>query len=190
MTDIHHTDCTEWLSSNTLEIDLTFLDPPFNQGRDYREFDDNLPAPQYWEWVRTLLSEVFKQTSDGGVVYFMQREKNAEFVLAALRATGWNLQNLIIWKKLSSAVPGRFRFGKQYQIIAVAIKGERPKVFNKLKINPPLEAHQQLKRQTGVYLTDVWSDIRELSQDISQVKNLCETETGIDSTDSNLRLRF
>jgi len=36
-------------------------------------------------------------------------------------------------------------------------------VFNKLRINPPLPSNYKFDRENGVYLTDVWDDIRELT---------------------------
>lgn len=163
MSEIHHADCLEWLSNNRFEADLTFLDPPFNQGRTYRTFDDRQDPSQYWTWIENILSATFKQTSKGGAVYVMQRDKNTEHVLKALRRTGWVYQNLVIWKKLASAVPSTLRHGKQYQIIALATKGERPRVFNRLRIAAPFEPYYKISRGSGVYLTDIWSDIRELT---------------------------
>jgi site-specific DNA-methyltransferase (adenine-specific) len=93
----------------------------------------------------------------------MQREKNAEELLKVLREAGWSFQNLIIWKKKTSAVPCSSRFSKQYQIIAYAIKGDKPRVFNKLRIDLPLLPEQKYERKNGVYVTDVWDDIRELT---------------------------
>ena len=93
----------------------------------------------------------------------MQREKNAASVLKCLKETGWIFQNLIIWKKKTSAVPCSKKFGKHYQIIAFATKGAAPRVFNRLRINPPLPSNYKFDRENGVYLTDVWDDIRELT---------------------------
>lgn len=156
-------DCTKELEKLFDAVDLTFLDPPFNQGKDYIEHDDNLPDEVYWPWMQEICSKVYDQTSLGGAIYFMQREKNTEYVLNALRESGWNLQNLIIWKKKTSAVPCSNKFGKHYQIIAYAIKGRKPKVFNRLRINPPLPPNYKLEREDGMYVTDVWDDIRELT---------------------------
>jgi DNA modification methylase len=80
-----------------------------------------------------------------------------------LRETGWILQNLIIWKKKTSAVPVPSKFGKHYQIIAYATKGEKARVFNRLRISPPLPPNYKFKRENGVYVTDIWDDIRELT---------------------------
>ncbi len=155
--------CLKVLSELTSEIDLTFLDPPFNQQKDYASHNDDLPENEYWEMMRKTCSQIFEKTTDGGAIYFMQREKNSEQVLRALRETGWTFQNLIIWKKMTSAVPGAMRFGKAFQTIVFATKGKRPRVFNRLRINPPLLKHHKYERENGMFVTDVWDDIRELT---------------------------
>jgi len=157
-------DCLKYLDDVSInDVHVTFLDPPYRQGKDYRFFDDNQPAWKYWSWLKEILHKVYDTTAGGGAIYFMQREKNAEEVLRVLRETDWKFQNLIVWKKKTSAVPCSSRFSKQYQIIAYAIKGDKPRVFNKLRIDlPPLPEHKY-ERKNGVYLTDVWDDIRELT---------------------------
>ena len=159
------TDCSKWLSSDDLgvpEFNVTFLDPPFNQGKNYRNHDDQMNDDQYWEWMLNISESIFKHSATGAAMYFMQREKNSERVLETLRKSGWTFQNLIIWKKKTSAVPGINRYGKAYQIIVYATKGSRPGVFNRLRINPPLP-RGYTPRKEGVYVTDVWDDIRELT---------------------------
>jgi DNA modification methylase len=110
-----------------------------------------------------VCGKIYDRTSAGGALYFMQREKNTESVLRCLRASRWTFQNLIIWKKKTSAVPGMKRFGKHYQIIAFATKAESPRVFHRLRIDPPLPADYKYKRENGMFVTDVWDDIRELT---------------------------
>lgn len=157
-------DCLEWLrETEEKDIHLTFVDPPFNQGKDYKYFDDTQPPDQYWNWLEDILLQIYKITAEGGAIYFMQREKNTEEVLRILRKAGWFFQNLIIWKKKTSAVPCDFRFSKQYQIIAFATKGERPRVFNRLRIDLPIPPEYKYERANGVFLSDVWDDIRELT---------------------------
>lgn len=145
------------------QVDLTFLDPPFNQNKDYKFHNDNLSMEDYWQMMKDVCQRTIDVTSAGGAIYFMQREKNTEDVLRCLRETGWTLQNLIIWKKKTSAVPVTSKFGKQYQIIAYAAKGEKARVFNRLRISPPLPANYKMERENGIYVTDVWDDIRELT---------------------------
>jgi len=157
-------DCEEYLKLKLNEkFDLTFLDPPFNQNKEYSSHDDNLPEKDYWDWMKRVCKLTFENTSEGGAIYFMQREKNTQYVLETLGLAGWTFQNLIIWKKKSSAVPCAKRFGKHYQVIAFATKGETPRVFNKLRIDPPLLKTEKYNRPRGMYVTDVWDDIRELT---------------------------
>jgi len=162
---IIHGDCLKLLSEKKLpeKIDLTFLDPPFNQGKDYSFWNDKLPEKEYWRIMKDICKSIFEVTSNGGGIYFMQREKKVEFVLQTLRQTGWSLQNLIIWKKKTAAVPCSNKFGKHYQVIAFATKGNKPRLFNRLRISPPLPPNYKQERENGVYLTDVWDDIRELT---------------------------
>lgn len=157
--------CLEILESKKISqsVDLTFLDPPFNQNKEYAYHDDKLSAKDYWQMMNDVCQLTLDKTSDGGAIYFMQREKNTEEVVHCLRGVGWKLQNLIIWKKKTSAVPQDFRYGKHYQVIAFATKGKTPRVFNKLRIDPPLLETEKYRRANGMYVTDVWDDIRELT---------------------------
>ncbi len=159
-------DCIEYLKTSydeTGTVDLTFLDPPFNQNKEYASYNDNLPESVYWDMMKNVCENIIKITSEGGAIYFMQREKNTEFVLKCLKEAGWTIQNLIIWKKKTSAVPCNDKYGKHYQIIAFATKGQKVRTFNKLRISPPLPANYKNERENGIYVTDVWDDIRELT---------------------------
>lgn len=157
-------DCSKILKEGKVrDVDLTFLDPPYNQGKDYRFFDDKQSEGNYWEFMEGVLDAIFNVTSEGGAIYFMQREKNAEHLLKALRHTNWTFQNLIIWKKKTSAIPGRYRYSKQFQIIAFATKGKKPRLFNRLRIDYPLAHNHKYPRKNGIYVPDVWDDIKELT---------------------------
>ncbi len=162
--DIKNDDCIKYLEEyQGTDFDLTFLDPPFNQSKDYRSHDDNMTPRKYWDWMSEVCNIVYQKSSQGAAIYFMQREKNAQYVLDALATSGWTFQNLIIWKKKTSAVPSNIRYGKHYQIIAFATKGSAPRVFNKLRIDPPLLVTDKYQRPNGMFVTDVWDDIRELT---------------------------
>jgi DNA modification methylase len=159
-------------------VDMTFLDPPFNQQKDYALHDDNMSDVDYWTMMKNVCQYIYKVTKKGGCIYFMQREKNTEFVLQTLRETGWNFHNLIIWKKRTSAVPVKGKYGKQYQIIAYATKGEKAKTFHRLRINPPSPAHFKVPRENGIFVTDVWDDIRELTSGYFAGDEALRTEDG------------
>lgn len=181
MTEIYEGDVLEHLSrlrAQGRSVHLTFLDPPFNQGKAYNHFSDDLPEATYWEWMKQVCERVYELTEAGGAIYFMQREKNTENVLRILRETGWTFQNLIIWAKRTSAVPSEYRYGKQYQIIAFATKGDKPRVFHRLRIDAPLRPEYKLPRQEGIFVTDIWDDIRELTSGYFAGPEAIRTESG------------
>lgn len=161
---IKQEDCEKYLKGEKkIFFDLSFVDPPFNQGKKYNSHFDNMPTDEYWNWITRVCNLIYQRTSPGGAIYFMQREKNTHNVIKTLTDSGWNFRNLIVWKKKSSAVPINKGFGKHYQIIVFAIKGSVPRAFNKLRIDPPLLVTEKYKRPTGMYVTDIWEDIRELT---------------------------
>ncbi|MHA1795958.1 MAG: DNA-methyltransferase [Promethearchaeota archaeon] len=161
--EIINMDCIEFLNTTDYKFDLTYLDPPFNQSKNYNSHNDKMDPTEYWDWMKNVCNKIYERTNSGGSIYFMQREKNVKEVITVLEQTNWTFQNLIIWKKKSSAVPATNRYGKHYQIIVFATKGKRPKVFNKLRIDPPLLVTEKYRRKNGMYITDVWDDIRELT---------------------------
>jgi len=146
--------CLSALKNINKKVDLTFLDPPFNQQKEYAYHDDNMDGKEYWEMMTNVCKSVNELTNKGGAIYFMQREKNSEFVLTCLRKSGWTFQNLIIWKKKTSAVPVNGKYGKQYQIIVYATKGDKAKTFNRLRIEPPLPANYKVQRENGIFVTE------------------------------------
>ena len=161
--DIINDDCLNFLDSTEYKFDLTYLDPPFSQNKSYNSHNDKMDPVEYWDWMKVVCNKIYDKTVSGGSIYFMQREKNAKEVMGVLEDANWKFQNLIIWKKKSSAVPGNNKYGKHYQIIIFATKGKVPKIFNKLRIDPPLLVTEKYQRPNGMYVTDVWDDIRELT---------------------------
>lgn len=164
-TRIINSDCVHYLRNadrESTQLDFTFLDPPFNQGKSYRNHDDCMSDDDYWVWMKEICQLVNDLSSPGAAIYFMQREKNTEHVLRILRESGWTFQNLIIWRKKTSAIPSTMRYSKGFQIIAYATNGKRPRVFNRLRIDPPL-LNGYAPRENGIFVPDVWDDIRELT---------------------------
>lgn len=160
--ELYHGDCIDIIPKLKNNINLSFLDPPFNQGKDYENHDDTMPETQYWNMMKDVCQVIYDKTIQGGSVYFMQREKNTRHVLNTLHSTGWCFQNMIIWKKKTSAVPMKYRHGKNYQVIVFATKG-KPNTFHKLRIDPETPISYKHKRDNGIFVTDVWDDIRELT---------------------------
>src|SRR3989338_7692030 len=75
---VYEGNCLDILPRIQDKIDLTFLDPPFNQNKDYKFHNDNLSDEEYWGMMLEVNKKIFKAASRGGAIYFMQREKNTK----------------------------------------------------------------------------------------------------------------
>ena len=68
-------DCVTFLSEyQGKEFDLSFLDPPFNQNKDYDYHDDNIPMKEYWFWMALVHKSKSRHNPFDG------REKLCHFV--------------------------------------------------------------------------------------------------------------
>lgn len=80
--NIQNGNCTEILIPKIFEsifgkirIDLNFLDPPFNQDKDYNEWDDNLSAEEYWNWMKEVCGKILSYFRRWGNLLYAKREK-------------------------------------------------------------------------------------------------------------------
>ncbi len=61
------------LKSNAEKVDLTFLDPPFNQQKDYRFHHDDMDEKAYWQMMKEVCLQIFQITNEGG---YAKRKKH------------------------------------------------------------------------------------------------------------------
>lgn len=56
---LYRGDCLEVMRSMPDDsVDLVFTDPPYNVGKDYGEYKDNLEASEYFEWCEKWITEI------------------------------------------------------------------------------------------------------------------------------------
>ena len=59
MIQLYQGDCLEVMKSMPdKSIDLIFVDPPYNVGKDYGTYKDNLPGEKYFSWCIEWLNEI------------------------------------------------------------------------------------------------------------------------------------
>lgn len=63
-------DCLEWLSTFSPNcVDLSFVDPPYNRGKQYGDFGDNLPWGEYDDRARELVDQLTRISRRGIAVF-------------------------------------------------------------------------------------------------------------------------
>ena len=78
-------DCLEELKKLKKEgIDLIVTDPPFNIGKDYGKYKDNLKKYDYIGWCREWLIECIRVLKKGGALYLFNYPENNAYVLPFL----------------------------------------------------------------------------------------------------------
>jgi site-specific DNA-methyltransferase (adenine-specific) len=114
-------------------IDLTVTSPPYDNLRDYEQYDFNF---------KDLAKELYRITKDGGVVVWVVNdatidgsETGTSFKQALyFKEIGFNLHDTMIWNKGSFSAVGSLtsRYAPVFEYMFIFSKG-KPKTFNPIK---------------------------------------------------------
>ena len=63
-------DCCLALQTLPQTVDMTFLDPPFNQQKDYALHNDDMSEDDYWTMMKNVCQAVFNVTKKGRLHLF------------------------------------------------------------------------------------------------------------------------
>lgn len=67
--ELHNMDCLEFMRTMPdKSVDLAFVDPPYNVGKDYGDYKDNLSGEDYFSWCETWIAEL-KRVSRRVAIY-------------------------------------------------------------------------------------------------------------------------
>ena len=94
---IYNMDCLKGLKQiEDNSIDLVFTDPPYNAGKDYGTYKDNLSEKEYKRWMKQIVKEC-KRVSDNNIAFYVGHKvlrlfweliPDAYLVVVHKRATG------------------------------------------------------------------------------------------------------
>jgi len=121
MNQILHGDCLEWLQEiPDGSIDFVFTDPPYNLGKKYAGYLDNLEIKEYFNWCDQWIAELARVLKPGHTLALLNiplwATRHFLFMDSILR-----FQNWIVWDAL--AFPVRLIMPAHYTILAFS-KGE------------------------------------------------------------------
>ncbi|MFQ5437130.1 MAG: DNA methyltransferase, partial [Anaerolineae bacterium] len=177
-------------------VDFSFIDPPYNLGKNYNSYNDDLSIQEYFSWCDEWITEVARILKPGRTVAILNipiwAVRHFLFMESVLR-----FQNWITWDALS--FPVRKIMPANYAIVCFS-KGEaRPlpgllhpsNDFNIKQSSPsffplhPLAENYCLRRSCvkkrnalGLTdrgpLTDLWWDIHRLKHNSRRVDHPCQ----------------
>jgi len=116
-----HGDCLEWLREIPNDsIDFAFADPPYNLGKKYAGYSDDLEIREYFNWCDRWIGELARVLKPGHTLALLNIPlwaiRHFLFMDSILR-----FQNWIVWDAL--AFPVRLIMPAHYTILAFS-KGE------------------------------------------------------------------
>jgi site-specific DNA-methyltransferase (adenine-specific) len=185
-------DCLEKLKEiPDNSIDFIFTDPPYNLGKKYNDYSDNLEIKEYFDWCDKWIAELARVLKPGRTLAILNipigSVRHFLFMETLLR-----FQNWIVWDALS--FPVRLIMPAHYTILAFS-KGESrelpgligeagqtgvfdaPQSFDSLK--PLAEKYclrsncvqhrKMIKINDRASLTDLWWDIHRLKHNSRRV---------------------
>jgi site-specific DNA-methyltransferase (adenine-specific) len=111
-------------------IDLIFVDPPYNIGKDFNGYKDKWDKDEdYLEWCYKWLNLCIKKLKPNGSMYVMTATQFMPFYDVFLRDK-INILSRIVWYYDSSGVQAKKYYGSLYEPILYGVKNQNNYTFN------------------------------------------------------------
>lgn len=95
--DIYHSEALRLLSELDKEPTLIFMDPPFNNGSSYPDWDDNIDRTDFFEFLMNWMSQAASCLADNGSIWMhLPDEWAADAVIIGRDTLDLHLENWII----------------------------------------------------------------------------------------------
>ena len=167
MIQVVRSDCLDGLSETAAgSADMIFADPPFNLGKKYGDYRDDLDDADYMEWSFRWLTECVRILAPSGSLFVY----NIPRIL--VRQTGWlnerlTFEHWIAWNSSSNPFRSRLLLPAHYGILFYS-KGD-PKFYD---VRAPHDrcghcggyarnygGKENVRHNFGGLVSDVWDDI-------------------------------
>lgn len=129
---IYHGDALETLknSVDTESVDLIFVDPPYNIGKQFSEFKDHWSSnAAYADWAYEWIDECIRVLKPNGTMYIMTSTQAMPYFDIFIREKLTILSRLI-WSYDSSGVQAKKYYGSMYEPILHCVKHPKKYTFN------------------------------------------------------------
>ena len=168
---IYSGDAFEFLHQmKSKSVDIIFLDPPFNLGKNYTKADpglDNKKKDEYVPWLNDIISESLRVLDRGGA-FFLYHIPFWAIQFGAKIQEDLDFRHWIAISMKSGFVRNQALYPAHYALLYYS-KGE-PKYFHRPKLPPEHCRHcdglvkdyggyRNIIEQKGINLSDIWDDL-------------------------------
>ena len=129
---IYHGDALDVMKSEMPDgcIDLVFVDPPYNIGKKFADFDDKWPSDaEYAKWAYQWIDECIRILKPSGTMYVMASTQAMPYLDLYIRER-MTVCSRITWYYDSSSVQAKNYFGSMYEPILHCAKNRKSYCFN------------------------------------------------------------
>ncbi|OUD12700.1 adenine-specific DNA-methyltransferase [Thioflexithrix psekupsensis] len=129
---IYHGDALEILQSEIADesIDLIFIDPPYNMGKQFSNFQDKWPSEaEYIKWAYEWIDQCIRVLAPTGTIYLMASTQFMPYFDLYVREK-LTILSRIIWFYDSSGVQAKKYYGSMYEPILHCVKNANSYCFN------------------------------------------------------------
>lgn len=118
---IHLMDCLEGLRKlPDKSVDLAFIDPPYNVGKDYGISKDNLPEEEYLNMMQNVVNEFKRVTKKGFGIYLDWKQFQRYWKMIP------EAEPIIIFKRSSGVIFSPLKIVQHHHIILTTAKAIKP----------------------------------------------------------------
>ncbi|MDV2859785.1 adenine-specific DNA-methyltransferase [Psychrobacter sp. CAM01] len=111
-------------------IDLIFLDPPYNIGKNFAGFDDKWSSDiEYAEWAYQWIDECIRVLKPNGSMYLMTSTQAMPYLDLYIR-NKLKVLSRIVWSYDSSGMQAKNFYGSLYEPILYCVKNSKDYCFN------------------------------------------------------------
>jgi len=140
-------------------IDLIIADPPFNKGKHYDGYDDNMSEEDYMNWVDAWIKEGFRVLKDTGSFWiYCPSSLLGNFQTIGKQYGMW--QNTVCWNYIYGSVPDEKRLPKIWSAWLFFSKTDKFQFF--AEFHKSIESITTRRKNINSKFSDVWDDIPKL----------------------------
>lgn len=169
---IHLGDCIEYMRSvPNSSVDLVVTDPPFNIGKKYDSYNDNLKFEEYLNWCYKWLGEVTRILKPEGSLYLFNYPENNAYLKVYLDKK-MKFRRWLTWHYNTNTGHSKINYTRTQHSILFYTKSNKY-VFNKEEIvqpykNPNDKRIKKLlsegKKGTGPYDVFIFNIVKNVSK--------------------------
>ena len=169
---IHLGDCMKYMRTlPDSSVDLVITDPPFNIGKKYDSYNDNLKFEEYLNWCYNWLDEVTRILKPGGSLYLFNYPENNAYLKVYLDKK-LNFRRWLTWHYNTNTGHSKINYTRTQHSILFYTKGDNY-IFNKDEVvqpykNPTDKRIKKLladgKKGTGPYDVFIFNIVKNVSK--------------------------